>query len=59
MLKNVTKEMYKLNKMLEHEVKTLTKNENIFKRDPKSLLMSVLFHDDHIHHMVPGDKEDK
>ena len=59
MIKNVSKEMYKLNKMLEQEVKTLSSNENVFNRDPKSLLMSILFHDDHIHHIVPGDEEDK
>jgi len=59
MLKNITAKMYKLNKMLEQEVKTLSNNKDISKKDPKSLLMSVLFHDDHIHHIIPGDEEDK
>jgi len=48
MLKNITAKMYKLNKMLEQEVKTLSNNKDISKKDPKSLLMSVLFHDDHM-----------
>ena len=59
MLKNVSKRMYKLNKMLESEVKSQSKNENVSDKDPKSVLMSILFHDDHIHHVVPGDEEDK
>jgi len=59
MIKNVTKEMYKLNKMLEQEIKTLSSNNNILKKDPKALLMSVLFQDNHIHHILPDNNENK
>lgn len=59
MLKNVSNNMYKLLKMIESEIKKLSLNQNVNNRSPRSTSFSTIFHDDHIHHVVPSDRADK